>query len=400
MNLKDIKSQFPIFKANKNLIYFDTANSAQKPKQVIDALEDFYKNHYANTGRAVYGLAARATADFESTRETIKEFVNGTDGDIVFTKNSTESLNLVAHCFGKLLKEGDEIILTEAEHHSNYVPWHFLRKKKVNIKFIPINEDGEVEVNKLTSLITNKTKIISVIHISNVTGLTTDLKKVISIAKAKKIPVCIDGTQAVAHSHVDLKDLDCDFYAFSSHKIYGPTGVGILYMKNKWIEQFEPFNGGGGMIQNVDTKNITYASGVSKFEAGSLASAEVIALKQAVKFVKDIKVKNIISHEQSLASYALEKICKFNDVEFVGRPSNKGSVFSFNIKGVHAHDASTVFDEDNIAVRAGHHCCQILHKKMKIGSSLRMSFGVYNNKQDIDAICESIKKCKKIFKLK
>jgi cysteine desulfurase/selenocysteine lyase len=279
------------------------------------------------------------------------------------------------------------------------VPWHFLRKKKVNIKFIPINEDGEVEVNKLTSLITNKTKIISVIHISNVTGLTTDLKKVISIAKAKKIPVCIDGTQAVAHSYVDLKDLDCDFYAFSSHKIYGPTGVGILYMKNKWIEQFEPFNGGGGMIQNVDTKNITYASGVSKFEAGSLASAEVIALKQAVKFVKDIKIKNIISHEQSLASYALDKISKFNDIEFVGTPSNKGSVFSFNIKGVHAHDVSTVFDEDDIAVRAGHHCCQILHKKMKIGSSLRMSFGVYNNKQDIDAICESIKKCKKIFKL-
>ena len=400
MNLKDIKSQFPIFKFNKNLIYFDTANSAQKPIQVIDALDDFYKNHYANIGRAVYGLAARATADFESTRETIKEFVNGTEGEIVFTKNSTESLNLVAHCFGKLLKEGDEIILTEAEHHSNYVPWHFLRKKKVNIKFIPINEDGEIEVDKLTSLITNKTKIISVIHISNVTGLKTDIKKVISIAKAKKIPVCIDGTQAVAHSHVDLKDLDCDFYAFSSHKIYGPTGVGILYIKNKWIEQFEPFNGGGGMIQNVDTKNITFASGVSKFEAGSLASAEVIALKQAVKFVKDIKIKNIISHEQTLASYAIDKISKFNDIEFVGRPSNKGSVFSFNIKGVHAHDASTVFDEDNIAVRAGHHCCQILHKKMKIGSSLRMSFGVYNNKQDIDAVCESIKKCKKIFKLK
>ena len=399
MNLKDIKSQFPIFKANKNLIYFDTANSAQKPKQVIDALEDFYKNHYANIGRAVYGLAARATHNYEDTRETIKEFVNGTEGEIVFTKNSTESLNLVAHCFGKFLKEGDEIILTEAEHHSNYVPWHFLRKKRVNIKFIPINEDGEVEVNKLTSLITNKTKIISVIHISNVTGLTTDIKKVISIAKAKKIPVCIDGTQAVAHTHVDLKELDCDFYAFSSHKIYGPTGVGILYMKNKWIEQFDPFLGGGGMIQNVDTKNITYASGVSKFEAGSLASAEVIALKQAVKFVKDIKIKNIISHEQSLTSYALDKISKFDDIEFVGTPSNKGSVFSFNIKGVHAHDASTVFDEDDIAVRAGHHCCQILHKKMKIGSSLRMSFGVYNNKQDIDAICESIKKCKKIFKL-
>jgi len=400
MNLKDIKSQFPIFKSNKNLIYFDTANSAQKPIQVIDALEDFYKNHYANIGRAVYGLAARATANYDNTRETIKEFVNGSEGEIIFTKNSTESLNLVAHCFGKSLKEGDEIILTEAEHHSNYVPWHFLRKKKVNIKFIPINEEGEVQVDQLTSLITNKTKMISIIHVSNVTGLTTNVKKVISIARAKKIPVCIDGTQAVTHSHVDLKELDCDFYAFSAHKIYGPTGVGILFMKNKWVEQFEPFNGGGGMIQNVDIKNITYASGVSKFEAGSLASAEVIALKHAIKFVKDIKIKNIVSHEQSLATYALDKISKFNDIEFVGRPSDKGSVFSFNIKGVHAHDASTVFDEDDIAVRAGHHCCQILHKKMKIGSSLRVSFGVYNNKQDIDALCESIKKCKKIFKLK
>ena len=399
MNLKEIKSKFPIFKSNKKLVYFDTANSAQKPIQVIDALQDFYKNHYANIGRAVYGLAARATADYENTREIIKQFVNGSEGEIIFTKNSTESLNLVAYCFAKFLKEGDEIILTEAEHHSNYVPWHFLRKKKVNIKFIPINERGVIEVDKLTSLITAKTKMISVIHVSNVTGHTTQVQKIIEIAKSKKIPVCIDGTQAVAHSHVDLKDLDCDFYAFSSHKIYGPTGVGILYMKNKWIEQFEPFNGGGGMIQNVDTKNITYASGVSKFESGSLASAEVIALKEAIKFVKEIKVKNIINHEQNLNSYALEKIGKFNDIEFVGQPSEHASVFSFNIKGVHAHDASTVFDEDDIAVRAGHHCCQIMHKKMKISSSLRISFGVYNNKEDIDAVCESIKKCKKIFKL-
>ena len=206
MNLKDIKSQFPIFKSNKKLIYFDTANSAQKPIQVIDALENFYKNHYANTGRAVYGLAARSTADFESTRETIKEFVNGTEGEIVFTKNSTESLNLVAHCFGKLLKEGDEIILTEAEHHSNYVPWHFLRKKKVNIKFIPINEDGEIEVNKLTSLITNKTKIISVIHISNVTGLTTDIKKVISIAMNRPQATIVLAGRCASSEQISFPD--------------------------------------------------------------------------------------------------------------------------------------------------------------------------------------------------
>jgi len=399
MSLKDVRSKFPIFKSNKKLVYLDTANSAQKPAAVIDALDDFYRNKYSNIGRGVYSLAGIATDAYEKTRQTIKEFVNGTLGEIIFTKNATESLNLVASCFAKFLKEGDEILLTELEHHSNYVPWHFLRKKKVNIKFIPINKDGELELDKISSLITNKTKIISLIHISNVTGITSPLKKIIEIAKTKKIPVCIDGTQAVAHMTVNLKDLDCDFYAFSSHKMYGPAGVGLLYMKNQWLDKFDPFLGGGGMIENVDTKNITYATGVNKFEAGSMPSAEVIALKEAVHFIDHLKIKNIVSHEHSLTEYALDKIKKFNDIEFVGNPSEEASLFSFNIKGIHPHDVSTVFDQDHIAVRAGHHCCQVLHKKMNLISSIRVSFGIYNNKQDVDALCDSIKKCKKLFKL-
>lgn len=399
MSLKDVRSKFPIFKSNKKLVYLDTANSAQKPAAVVDALDDFYRKKYSNIGRGVYSLAGIATDAYEKTRQTIKEFVNGTTGEIIFTKNATESLNLVASCFAKFLKEGDEILLTELEHHSNYVPWHFLRKKKVNIKFIPINKDGELELDKVNSLITNKTKIISLIHISNVTGITSPLKKIIEIAKSKKIPVCIDGTQAVAHTNVNLNDLDCDFYAFSSHKMYGPAGVGLLYMKNQWLDKFDPFLGGGGMIENVDTKNITYATGVNKFEAGSMPSAEVIALKEAVHFIDDLKIKNIVSHEHSLTEYALDKIKKFNDIEFVGNPSEEASLFSFNIKGIHPHDVSTVFDQDHIAVRAGHHCCQVLHKKMNLISSIRVSFGIYNTKQDVDALCDSIKKCKKLFKL-
>ena len=399
MSLKDVRSQFPIFKSNKKLVYLDTANSAQKPAAVIDALDDFYRNKYSNIGRGVYSLAGIATDAYEKTRQTIKEFVNGSAGEIIFTKNATESLNLVASCFAKFLKEGDEILLTELEHHSNYVPWHFLRKKKVNIKFIPINKDGELELDKINSLITNKTKIISLIHISNVTGITSPLKKIIEIAKSKKISVCIDGTQAVGHATVNLKDLDCDFYAFSSHKMYGPAGVGLLYIKNQWLDKFDPFLGGGGMIENVDTKNITYATGVNKFEAGSMPSAEVIALKEAVHFINHLKIKNIVSHEHSLTEYALDKIKKFNDIEFVGNPSEEASLFSFNIKGIHPHDVSTVFDQDHIAVRAGHHCCQVLHKKMNLISSIRVSFGIYNTKQDVDTLCDSIKKCKKLFKL-
>jgi cysteine desulfurase / selenocysteine lyase len=395
-----VTSQFPIFKKYKKLVYLDSANSSQKPISVINAIDNFYRSKYSNIGRGVYTLAANATEDYESTRSALKEFLKAYNGDIIFTKNATESLNLVAKCFGEnFLNPGDEILLSELEHHSNYVPWHFLRKKKIMIKFIPVNKDGNLDITNIKSLITNKTKIISLTHISNVTGKKTPLKKIIEVAKSKNIPVCIDGTQAVAHTAVNIKELDCDFYAFSGHKMYAATGVGCLFMKDKWFEKFNPFLGGGGMIQDVDIKNITFANGVSKFEAGTMPAAEVISLKFAIDFLKTTKIKNIEKHENELISYAISKFNKMKNIIFVGKPDTSSSLFSFNIKGIHAHDVSTVFDQDSIAVRAGHHCCQILHKKFNIASSLRVSVGVYNVKQDIDALCESILKCKKLFKI-
>ena len=405
-DVQEIRNQFPILSRElkgKPLVYFDNAATSQKPQVVIDALVHYYSYYNANIHRGIHTLAEEATAAYEATRITVQQFINAASHqEIIFTRGTTESINLVAYAWGRAnVNTGDEIIISTLEHHSNIVPWQMLAQEKGAIlKVVPINENGEFLFEAFEQMLSERTKLVSIVHASNALGVINPVEEIIKAAHKVGALVLVDGAQSSVHLDIDVQALDCDFYAFSAHKIYGPTGVGILFMKNKWVEQFEPFNGGGRMIQNVDTKNITYASGVGKFEAGSLASAEVIALKHAIKFVKDIKIKNIVSHEQSLATYALDKISKFNDIEFVGRPSDKGSVFSFNIKGVHAHDASTVFDEDDIAVRAGHHCCQILHKKLKIGSSLRVSFGVYNNKQDIDALCESIKKCKKIFKLK
>jgi cysteine desulfurase/selenocysteine lyase len=403
MNINEIKKEFPIFdkKINgKNLVYLDSANSSQKPKSVIQAVNDFYSHHFANVGRGIYSLAANASEMYENTRTELKKFINcPEDGEIVFTKNSTESLNLVASCFGeKFINEGDEIISTELEHHANYVPWHFLRKKKkAVIKFIPIDDDGNLRIEKLNELITDKTKIISVTHMSNVTGTIVDLKKIKEIANKKNIPVCVDGTQGAAHLNIDVKDLDCDFYAFSGHKMYGPTGVGLLYVKYKWLEAFAPFIGGGGMIDFVSKDDVAYAKGVWKFEAGTMPTAEVVALKESVNFINSIGRENIFKHEDGLKDYAIDTLKKNNAVIFVGSPKKQGSVFSFNIKDIHSHDVSTIFDQEGVAVRGGHHCCQILHDRLNVNSSVRVSFGVYNNKEDIDVLNEAIKKCQKIF---
>ena len=295
--LSNIKDQFPIFKnkiKGKRLVYLDSANSSQKPQSVIDAVNNFYANDFSNVGRGIYTLAVNASEKYELTRTNIKKFI-GTDNEteVIFTKNATESLNLVASCFGeKFINKGDEIILTELEHHANYVPWHFLRQKKgAIIKFLPIDQYGDLKINELENLITNKTKIISVTHMSNVTGTISPLDKIISIAKKHNIPVCVDGTQGAAHLDVNLKELDCDFYAFSGHKMYGPTGVGLLALKYKWLELFEPFLGGGGMIDFVSKKEIAYARGVWKMEAGTMPTAEVVALNESINFINNIGKK-------------------------------------------------------------------------------------------------------------
>ena len=402
--LNDIKDQFPIFKnkiKGKKLVYLDSANSSQKPQSVIDAVNNFYANDFSNVGRGIYTLAVNASEKYELTRTNIKKFI-GTDNEteVIFTKNATESLNLVASCFGeKFINKGDEIILTELEHHANYVPWHFLRQKKgAIIKFLPIDQHGDLQINELENLITKKTKIISVTHMSNVTGTISPLDKIISIAKKHNVPVCVDGTQGAAHLDVNLKELDCDFYAFSGHKMYGPTGVGLLALKYKWLESFEPFLGGGGMIDFVSKKEIAYARGVWKMEAGTMPTAEVVALNESINFINNIGKKNIINHENELTQLALEKLKNMKSVKIVAEPKLQGGVFSFNLDQIHSHDVSTILDQEGVAVRGGHHCCQVLHDVLNINSSVRVSFGVYNTSEDLEILCESIKKCQKIFK--
>ena len=404
MNIKDIKKHFPIFEQKingKSLVYLDSANSSQKPKKVIDSLNKFYSEDFANVGRGIYTLAANASEQYENTRLALKKFINASDeSEIIFTKNSTDSLNLVASCYGsKFINEGDEIISTELEHHANFVPWHFLRKKKgAVIKFLEIDYKGNLKIEDLEKLITKKTKIISLTHMSNVTGTIVDIKKVVEIAKIHNIPVCVDGTQGAAHLDVNLKDIDCDFYAFSGHKMYGPTGVGILNIKYKWLEAFEPFIGGGGMIDNVSKEDINYAKGAWKFEAGTMPTAEIIALNESINFINSIGKQEIIKHENQLTKKALKDLKNLKEVSVVGDPKTRGGVFSFNLKDIHSHDVSTIFDSEGIAVRGGHHCCQILHDKLNLNSSVRVSFGVYNDEKDIDVLLKGIGKCQSVFK--
>ena len=406
MNLNNIKNQFPIFskKINgKSLVYLDSSNSSQKPISVLNKLDEFYRYEFSNVGRSIHSLAVKATNKFDETRVSIKNFINAKSKDeIIFTKNATESINLVASTFGQQnINKGDEILITELEHHSNYVPWHYLRKiKGAVIKFAPINEDGDIEINKFEKLITPKTKIVGITHLSNVTGTIVPVKEIVEIAHKKNIPVLIDGCQSAPHIKIDVQDIDCDFYVMSAHKVYGPTGVGILYGKKKWLENLPPYMGGGGMISEVKKDKITYASLPEKYEAGTMPTAEVIAFNESIKFMNSIGIENLMNHEKELTNYALEKLKKMNSVKIIGNPKNKAGVISFTIKGIHPHDIATILDEDGVAIRAGHHCCQILHEKLNLSATARVSLGIYNTKEDIDILCKAIENCRKVFKLK
>ena len=406
MNIENIKSQFPIFSKKINgkpLVYLDSSNSSQKPHSVINRLNDFYKNEFSNIGRSIHSLSVNATNKFDETRMSVKNFINANSKDeIIFTKNATESINLVASTFGqKYIKKGDEILITDLEHHSNYVPWHYLRENKgAVIKFAPINDEGDIIINELEKLITKKTKIIAITHLSNVTGTIVPVKEIIDIAHKKNIPVLVDGCQSAPHIKIDVKDLDCDFYAISGHKVYGPTGVGILYAKQKWLEELPPYIGGGGMISEVKKNEISYAPLPEKYEAGTMPTAEVVAFNESIKFIQSIGIENLVNHEQELTNYALEKLKKINSVNIIGNPKNKASVISFTIKGVHPHDIATILDEDGVAIRAGHHCCQILHQRLNLVATARASFGIYNTKEDIDILCKAVENCRKIFDLK
>ena len=405
MNIENIKNEFPIFDnkvQNSDLVYLDSANSSQKPKVVIDRIYDFYSKEFSNVGRSVHYLAVAATNLYENTRSSVQKYINAKDkNEIVFTKGATEAINLVANTFGqKYLKKGDEVLLTELEHHSNYVPWHYLRKTKgINIEFVDINKEGEITLESIEKKITKKTKIIALTHLSNVTGAILPIKEITKLAHSKNIPILIDGCQGAPHLKLDMQDLDCDFYAISCHKMYGPTGLGILYAKKKWLEDLPPYQGGGGMIKEVKKQGITYGDLPNKYEAGTMATAQVIAFNESIKFLEKIGIENIIKHENELIKYGEETLRKNNSVKLIGNPKNRGAVLSFTIEGIHPHDIATILDEDGVAIRAGHHCCQILHEKLGLTSTARASLGIYNTKQDIDQLNLSINKCKKIFEL-
>ena len=398
LDLKRIRLDFPLLENSmrgKPIVFLDSAASSQKPKVVIDAISDYYKHQHANVHRGVYQLSQEATDAFELGRERVRKFLNAESSDeIIFTRGTTESINLVASCFGrKYLKEGDEVIISVMEHHSNIVPWQMICEEKAAIlKVIPLNDEGEIRMEAFKALISDKTKIIALAHVSNALGTINPVKEVIKIAHSHNIPVLIDGAQATLHSKVDVQDLDADFYAFSAHKAYGPTGMGVLYGKRKWLESIPPYQGGGEMIETVSFNKTTYNKIPFKFEAGTPNIAGAIGMGVALEYILSIGYDFIAKHEQMLLKYATHQLSEIAGLKIIGTAKNKASVISFNVDGIHPYDIGTLLDKMGIAVRTGHHCAQPLMEYFQIPGTVRASFAVYNNKEDIDRLVEGVKR--------
>ncbi len=397
MNLLNIKSKFPVFKKNPNLVFLDTAASSLKVDKMISATNECYTNEYANIHRGNYELSSKLTIKYEDARNKIANYLNVPSQNIIFTKSATEGINLISSCMSSsYFKDNDEIILSHLEHHANVIPWHLSSK---NIKIVPleINEHGDIIYDNLESKINSNTKLISLTHMSNVTGSITDINRIKEISHKYKLPLLLDGCQFAPHKKVNLKELDPDFYVFSAHKIYGPSGLGILYMKDKWIERFPPYQGGGQMIDEVFIDKSTYALGYEKFEAGTPPIAEVIGFASSIDFMNDINPDEIYEHEMNLHDYALEKLKKINNIKFFGNSKNKGAIISFNLDGIHNSDLGSLLDKKNIAIRTGHHCCQPLMKFFNIKGTARLSFGVYNTLEDVDYFEKSLREVSKIL---
>jgi len=406
-DVSKIKKDFPIFRQKINgqpLIYLDSAATTQKPQAVIDTLKDFYENHNANTHRGIYQLSERATALYEGAREKVRQFIGARElEEVIFTSGTTESINLVAYSWGrKNIKPGDEILITEMEHHSNIVPWQLLAKeKKAKLVFLPVADNGLLKVDEFDKLLTAKTKLLAIIHVSNVLGVVNPLKEIIAKAHTEGIPVLVDGAQAVPHFSVDVSELDCDFYAFSGHKMLGPSGIGVLYGKKEILEEMPPFMGGGDMIKEVTKQDASWNDLPWKFEAGTMPVAQAVGLGAAIDYLKEIGLENIWQYEQELIAYTWDKIKTVPGVTIFG-PSPKEAkercgVLAFNVSGVHPHDIASIFDEAGIAIRAGHHCAQPLLERFGVKATARASFYLYNDKAEIDKMIETTNKAYKIF---
>lgn len=396
------REYFPIFQENPDLVYLDSAATSLKPKSVIDAVSDYYGKYSANVHRGIYQLSEKATAAFEGARKTVQQFINAkSDREIIFTRGGTEAINMVAQGWGaQYLKNNDEIILTVLEHHSNIVPWQMVAKKKnCTIKYLDVDDRGVLRTDQLSKLLTRRTRMIALTHVSNGIGVINSLKPIIQKAHAIGAKILVDAAQSAPHLGIDVQYLDCDFLAFSGHKMCGPTGIGVLYGKEKILKEMEPFLGGGDMILEVTKTNSTWNELPWKFEAGTPPIAEAIGLGAAINYLQSIGMANIRAHEKKLLGYALAELSKISGVKFYGPcdPEIQGGVLSFNIEGVHPHDIASIFDAEGVAIRAGHHCNMLLMERLGVPATVRASFYIYNNEADVDRLSQAIYKVKEIF---
>jgi cysteine desulfurase/selenocysteine lyase len=402
-DVEAIRHDFPILSREvygKPLVYLDNAASAQKPRAVLERMRQAMEEDYANVHRGLHYLSNTSTQAFEDARESVRRFLNAPSKDqIIFTRNATEAINLVAQSFGGMvLGEGDEIVLTIMEHHSNIVPWHFHRERRgAVIKWAPIDDDGNFLIEEFEKLLSPRTKIVAITQMSNALGTIVPIRDVIRIAHARGIPVLVDGSQAAVHLPIDVQALDADFYVFTGHKTYGPSGIGVLYGKMEHLRRMPPYQGGGEMIGEVSLDTITYAEPPHRFEAGTPAIVEAIGLGAALDYMKGIGLDAIAAHEADLRDYAMGRLSEINSLRIFGRAREKGAIVSFNMEGAHAHDISTVIDRAGVAVRAGTHCTQPLLARFGVTATCRASFGLYNTRAEVDKLAEALISAQRIF---
>lgn len=403
MDITKIRADFPILSREvygKPLIYFDNGATTQKPRCVVDAIVDEYYSVNANVHRGVHFLSQQATELHEGSRETVRRFINArTSAEVIFTRGTTEAINLLAFSFGEeFMKEGDEVIISTMEHHSNIVPWQLLAARKgISIKVIPMNDRGELLFDEYEKLFSDRTRIVSIAHISNVLGTINPVKEMIATAHAHGVPVLVDGAQSIPHMQVDVQDLDVDFFAFSGHKVYGPTGVGVLYGKEEWLDKLPPYQGGGEMIQSVSFEKTTFNELPFKFEAGTPDYIGTTGLAKALDYVSAIGLEQIAAHEHELTTYAMQRLGEIEGMRFLGEAAHKSSVVSFLVGNIHPFDMGTLLDRLGIAVRTGHHCAEPLMRRLGIEGTVRASFAMYNTKEEIDALVAGVDRVRKMF---
>ena len=402
-NVNKVRADFPILSREvygKPLVYLDNGATTQKPRQVVEAMVDEYYNVNANVHRGVHFLSQQATDLHEASREVVRAFIHArSTNEIIFTRGTTESINLLAFSLGEaMVREGDEVVVSAMEHHSNIVPWQMMCERKgAQLRVIPMTDEGDLELEALEELLTKRTRIICCTQVSNVLGTVNPIKEMVRIAHDKGIPVLVDGAQSVPHMQVDMQDLDCDFFAFSGHKVYGPTGVGVLYGKEAWLEKLPPYQGGGEMIKNVTFQKTTYNTLPYKFEAGTPDYVATHALATALNYVNGLGMENIEAHERELTRYALEQLQRIEGIRIMGRAQQRDAVISFLVGDIHHLDMGTLLDRLGIAVRTGHHCAEPLMRRLGIEGTVRASFALYNTKEEVDVLVDGIERIRKMF---